>query len=392
MASLGIKIAFTMLMLSPVSSFAAFGTIAPFRASHGIAPFQHANSPTSASAFHRSQLFAATSETDGGNSSSNSNSKSKGMTTLHFKGESVFRSDPLPYECIEDITKFLENEKEVIHNILLNGYPGGKNKVVPVDIHLDDRTIHNILLNGYPGGKNKVVPVDIHLDDRTVTDAWKKQCLAVGGEFRVDVDVDVDVENENNGIGEQKQETNGNDDTIVYQVNGGGFNMGGLSLKIEMLIGATTTTTTTTMQNENENSPETLSSSPEYQLVFIRDKRVAEVPRLLVWAYNKLTGGSSGKDEAESAITSMTRFYPVVDTEKKEVVFTSKSFLDIAVKFPSLLLKILPVSKEKAEEEGSASIMKTLVKDTEPTIPVLMECYREYLSKNENENAYAGTK
>uniref|UniRef100_A0A7S3QBR3 Uncharacterized protein n=1 Tax=Chaetoceros debilis TaxID=122233 RepID=A0A7S3QBR3_9STRA len=365
MASLGIKIAFTMLMLSPVSSFAAFGTIAPFRASHGIAPFQHANSPTSASAFHRSQLFAATSETDGGNSSSNSNSKSKGMTTLHFKGESVFRSDPLPYECIEDITKFLENEKEVIHNILLNGYPGGK---------------------------NKVVPVDIHLDDRTVTDAWKKQCLAVGGEFRVDVDVDVDVENENNGIGEQKQETNGNDDTIVYQVNGGGFNMGGLSLKIEMLIGATTTTTTNTMQNENENSPETLSSSPEYQLVFIRDKRVAEVPRLLVWAYNKLTGGSSGKDEAESAITSMTRFYPVVDTEKKEVVFTSKSFLDIAVKFPSLLLKILPVSKEKAEEEGSASIMKTLVKDTEPTIPVLMECYREYLSKNENENAYAGTK
>ena len=50
--------------------------------------------------------------------------------------------------------------------------------------------------------------------------------------------------------------------------------------------------------------------------------------------------------------------------------------LDIAVQFPKILLKILPVSKEKAEEQGSNSILKTLDKDTGASLKRIEEYFR----------------
>ena len=165
---------------------------------------------------------------------------------------------------------------------------------------------------------------------------------------------------------------------VVCRVNTGGMNFAGLSVQSDAMIG-----TKLILPAEATPSP----SSPEYQLVFIKDRKNVTGPRLLVWIFNKLTGdGNENEDEnegedREQAVTSLARFYAKIssddDDESKSVVFTIETSLDIAVKFPSLLLKILPVSKEKAEMEGSASVVKTLVKDTNASLQRIVESYVE---------------
>ncbi len=264
------------------------------------------------------RLFASSSSVDSQNEIASKKEK-KGMTTLHFKGEKVFQTDPLPLESMDVLQSFFEREKDEIRSILLSG-SSGKNTVVA--------------LPGKEGVKEK--------------EAWSKQCQVVGG----------NLPSFENG-------------DVVYRVNADGMNMGGLQIKNEMLIGATTK-----IGNTGDDTSSINTNSPEYQFVFISDKRIAEGPRLLVWVFNKLMGAGKKDDgeDTEQAITSLTRFYANT-ISKDEVIFTLESSLDIAVKFPSFMLKILPVSKEKAEEEGSASVMKTLVKDTEPVLAKLSQFY-----------------
>jgi hypothetical protein len=84
-------------------------------------------------------------------------------------------------------------------------------------------------------------------------------------------------------------------------------------------------------------------------------------------------------DKEEQSVSSFSRFYTKIindDEDESSVVFAIDSSLDIAVKFPSLLLKILPVSKEKAEEQGSASVAKTLMNDTGAALQRISDSYR----------------
>lgn len=268
------------------------------------------------------------------------------MTTLHFQATKTFNSDPVPFSSYATIQTFLQQESNPIEGLLLSG--SGMN--VPQRLSLEDTML--------------------------LKDEWTAQTRLVGGN---------DPDPENGGDG-------------VYQVTTGGINFAGLKVQSKALIGV--------------KKQVVLSSShdfPEYQLVYIKDEQFVEGPRILVWIFQKLTGKSGSSTAAtknagsesqkgrvdengarmpptqppqqqqqqQQAVSSFSRFYVQITKNQTEAIFTIESMLDIAVRFPTFLLKILPVSKEKAEEQGSASVMKTLDKDTGASLQRVVDYYKQ---------------
>ncbi|GFH51172.1 hypothetical protein CTEN210_07648 [Chaetoceros tenuissimus] len=246
-----------------------------------------------------SQLYAQSSE--------------KATTTLHFKGNKVFKTDPIPLKADSIETLFVSN---------LNG-------------------IRKLLLSGSGNNKAEILSGE---ESNKLMNEWKKQTLKVGAST-------PDAENHP-------------ELDVICRVNTSGINFVGLEVKSDALIG------TKLVLNEN--------SSPEIQLVFIKDSQYAEGPKILVWIFNKLTGkdDKKAKTEKEQMVTSFSKFYATSSNEGEEISLVIETSLDIAVQFPKFLLKILPVSKEKAEEQGSNSILKTLDKDTGASLKRIEEYFR----------------
>jgi hypothetical protein len=247
---------------------------------------------------------------------------STGMTTLHFTGKQTFQSDPVPLRSYTTLKLFFEQD--------------------------DLRTM---LLAGAGDGDEPPRALPKH-ESISFKEQWTAQARSVGGE-------DPDPENGD----------------VVCWVNTGSMDIAGLKVKSEAIIGTKLITGVDDL------------ALPVYELVFIRDQRKAKGPKLLVWIFNRLTRkNSSGDDDddnqndkEEQSVSSFSRFYTKIindDEDESSVVFAIDSSLDIAVKFPSLLLKILPVSKEKAEEQGSASVAKTLMNDTGAALQRISDSYR----------------
>lgn len=245
--------------------------------------------------------------------------KSKKMTSLHFKGEKVYKSEPVPimHSHPSDLPSFLA--KNEVRSMLLNGERENSIELIPND-KVTEKTL----------------------------DLWMKQCQIVGGVYP------------------------SMPEDAVFKVNTGAMNFSGLKIHSNSLIGVK-------FLEESENDPN--CGNPEYQLVFIKDDPVAEGPKLLVWIYNQLTGKNKqndeddGDNEKEQTIRAFSRFSYEATPDGKSLVFALESTLEVIVKFPSLLLKIIPVSKEKAEEQGSASVLKVMGKDIEAVLPKVREYY-----------------
>lgn len=113
------------------------------------------------------------------------------------------------------------------------------------------------------------------------------------------------------------------------------------------------------------------SSHPTYQVTMIGDDRQVTGLRPVVFLFNKLTGGNSGSANNTSTTHIICDF-----TSKNEVIFRTDTEITIRVKFPAMLMKLLPISKEKAEEEGSQSISKAVSKDVAESMRSFEEAYR----------------
>lgn len=276
-------------------------------------------------------------------SSSSSSSSSSRTTSLHFKGQKVYKSEPVA--ILHDTSSDDKNNNNDDNGILS---------------FFQDEEVRSILLNG--DRENSIELIKKENINQAMIDLWMQQAEVVGG----------DVPSMSNG-------------DVVFQVNTGTMNFSGLKISSNSLIGVKYLNT-----NEKE--------QPEYQLVFIKDKPVVGGPRILVWIYNRLTGnGKSGKkktkngqtddddnddnDGKEQSVNAFSRFTYETTPDGKSIVFSVESTLEVIVKFPSLLLKVIPVSKEKAEEQGSASVLKAMGKDIEAVLPKVRSHYVKMFEK-----------
>jgi hypothetical protein len=284
------------------------------------------------------------------------------MTNLHFRAKQTFASEPVVVLSQDySLERFLIQESSQIQNLLLSG-----------------------------SGMNTPKRL-CRKDFRALMEEWREQTRLVGAEPPHDV-----LESEEDDDDDEEEEDDNTCHDVVYQVQTGGINFAGLKVQSNALIGIKLVdgSGSTSRRSAKEEDYDKRDCLPEYQLVYIKDEQTVQGPKVLVWIFNKLTGKSgsrgnksdnSGNNEddgppnssKQQSVSSFSRFFIEMTEDKKEAVFTIESMLDIAIKFPTFLLKILPVSKEKAEEQGSASVMKTLVRDTGASLQRVVEYYKQ---------------
>ena len=123
------------------------------------------------------------------------------------------------------------------------------------------------------------------------------------------------------------------------------------------------------------------SGYPVHEFTLVKDTIRAEGPRPIRFIFNKLTA-TRDEEAKEQTTHSLTRTTAKsADLDDQMITFTSSSYLEVDVSFPKVLLRILPVSKEKAEEQGSQSILKTIEKDSGPALESFKDAYLEYVVK-----------
>jgi len=122
------------------------------------------------------------------------------------------------------------------------------------------------------------------------------------------------------------------------------------------------------------------SGYPVHEFTLVKDTIKAEGPRPIRFIFNKLTA-TRDEEAKEQTTHSLTRTTakPADSDDQMMIVFISSSYLEVDVSFPKVLLRILPVSKEKAEEQGSQSILKTIEKDSGPALESFKDAYLKYM-------------
>lgn len=127
---------------------------------------------------------------------------------------------------------------------------------------------------------------------------------------------------------------------------------------------------------ENENK------LPEYQFVLLDASQDARGAPPVVWLFKKLTGSNKNKDgdlssTEKSSPSSFTRVFAKID-KNGYVAFEADGFLRVTLSFPPIMIKLLPLSIEKFEEQGSASIQKVLDKSLRASIDSFLKAYIDW--------------
>jgi hypothetical protein len=120
---------------------------------------------------------------------------------------------------------------------------------------------------------------------------------------------------------------------------------------------------------------------PEYQFYYIGEKKSANGSAPMVWLYEKLTGSSSTPKNDVFLPPSGKANSRVYITESDGACYINFD-VDFWVKatFSRLLLRILPTSKAKMEQQGSASISKLIAKEVPEAVCAVREMFLKSVS------------
>lgn len=121
--------------------------------------------------------------------------------------------------------------------------------------------------------------------------------------------------------------------------------------------------------------------SPRYEFVLIGDEQTVTGLPPVVWIYNKLTGSGDDGEKSSSASSSSLSVISYDETEDGKTIIKSKASLSVEVNFPTILLKILPTNKEKAEETGGKALCKTVEKDVQASMDAFEKMYLKSLDE-----------
>ena len=100
---------------------------------------------------------------------------------------------------------------------------------------------------------------------------------------------------------------------------------------------------------------------PAYEFTMINDRTSARGPRPLMWIYNQVMGFVSNKNKAQSKTTTSLCRIALVEV-KGGIAIDFESSFQVKVNFPPFLLRILPVSKSRAEQQGSSAVSRFVQK------------------------------
>jgi hypothetical protein len=162
----------------------------------------------------------------------------------------------------------------------------------------------------------------------------------------------------------------------------------GMSLYVNSIVGVQlilpdqTLATTTTLGQQQQPSP-----YPSYRFTLVKDTLSAKGPLALVWLFKKMTGNGNQDDQDKEQTTHSYSVLRVLDFEPEHhnnttttngtgIVFQSESHIEINVRFPSLLLKFLPMSREQCNQQGSESVQASFESRGAPALQQFVQAYQ----------------
>jgi len=178
----------------------------------------------------------------------------------------------------------------------------------------------------------------------------------------------------------------------------------GLKVVTTVCSGVKLTTKQTRREDkDNSSNNNNINEWPEYEFIMIGERRSVQGPKPLVWIYNQLTGGGGNKKNSDNqkakgngdtddmrdasfnpSSTSARSLVSVVkqgddDDGDAAYAFTFDLEMQIRLEFPKALVRILPTSKERMEEQGSAAVLSSVKGDVVAAIAAAREAFvRDY--------------
>ena len=164
----------------------------------------------------------------------------------------------------------------------------------------------------------------------------------------------------------------------MYHVINSGTEFPGLKITSEMIMGCQL------LESEGGND-----DFPEYQFVLLDSQNKASGSKWMVWIYNQLTGEGDKEDtnsnneeeeRGKNSSNALMRFYvSAEDDDTNTILFHSNSNLQIDIEFPNIMVKLMPVSKRRAEKLGSDSVGNALDKEGKHTLNAFQEAYKSWI-------------
>lgn len=114
---------------------------------------------------------------------------------------------------------------------------------------------------------------------------------------------------------------------------------------------------------------------PAYQTVLIAEKQRVYGLAPVVWIFNQLTGNSAKKDDQFGPPSGKAKSMISIIEEKASFCVHFDCVVQVEVKFPKVLVKIMPMSKEKMEQQGSASVTKAVEKDVAKAVQSAIDAF-----------------
>lgn len=136
------------------------------------------------------------------------------------------------------------------------------------------------------------------------------------------------------------------------------------------------------LQNKLVNGMKTtqVDGLTQHEGFLVAENREASGPAPIVWIYNKLTGASKVEKGTMHIPTTFAdaKVSASIDEDDQTFEIKLRTRVQVNVEFPNALLKILPLSKEKMEEEGSKSVLQSVAKDMPGTFEVVKDAFMEF--------------
>lgn len=128
---------------------------------------------------------------------------------------------------------------------------------------------------------------------------------------------------------------------------------------------------------------------PEFQFTLLGSRFSAEGPRPLVWLFNKITRRQESTNFAKRksyygndrpvVTRGFTRIWSEAVGDGK-IIFCTDANLESQLRIPRLLTRLLPMSLDKMEEQGSKTLQNAIEKDIAPAMERCGKVYIDWVS------------
>ena len=152
----------------------------------------------------------------------------------------------------------------------------------------------------------------------------------------------------------------------VFELSSDAINFSGLNVQTTVCCGAKLL--------------ETSEGFPTYEFVMIKDTTKANGPKFLLWIYNQVMDFAA-RYNTKSKNDKTTRslcFVTLVEEGQQGVSIHFESSFQTKMNFPSFLIKILPISKERAEKQGSSAVRNFVEKGVERSLDRFEKAFKRY--------------